>query len=122
MYIHRLQLESANEIARRFANATADELMDDLRRIVWNATMALDDLFNDGFEPGWISDAAGSLLDDTAGKLARINKDLDDAGCWSDRTIDLDDLRDLHARATAAWEAKQRRDGVLPMPPQKGGA
>jgi hypothetical protein len=108
MYTHRLQLETANELARRFANATADELVEDLRRVVWNATTALDDLLAEGFEPGWISDAAGSLLDDAADKLTRINRDLDAAGCWSDRTLWLGELRDLHARATAKWQDRQK--------------
>lgn len=101
-YPYRLQIESANRLARNFADATADEHMQDLRRVVGNAVTALEDLLDERFCPGWISDALAGLIDDVSDKMARINRELDDAGAEA-RTFDDSDLRALHFRATEAW-------------------
>lgn len=102
------QHESANTIARRFAEATADELMADLRRVVGDAERAMEALLDEGFSAVWIYEALGNLMDDAADKVARINKDLDAAGSWNDRALDMADLRALRQRAHDAMPAHLR--------------
>ena len=108
MYTFRHQTESANAIARRFAEATADEHMADLRRVVGNAFAAIDDLAAEGFPPAYICDALGGLIDAARDKLGEINRELDAENCQP-REMDLSEETALLARAAAAWQAGKKR-------------
>ena len=100
----RFQVDNANKIARRFANANADEQMDDLRRVVTNALWALEDLAAEGFSPAYLKDTVAGLIDGARDKLGHINKTLDAQGA-AKRELDLSDELALLERCRAAHAA-----------------
>lgn len=100
---YRLQLETANTVARRFAEATADEMMSDLRRTITNAEWTVEDMLDQGFDPHFLLDTVAGVIDGANDRLGVINGILD-AERAPKRTLDLSD----------AWRLWERCRRLIP--------
>lgn len=89
----RLQIRSANAIARNLARMSVDGRREDAMRFFALASAMMDAAVDAGVSNEWLADMAKGLHDQLSNLDGRMRSDLDDAGCINDwRPIDLSDL------------------------------
>lgn len=94
-YRTRLQLRSAEAIARNFALATADERRFDAVMAADAMARAIIAMKDAGASKNWASDAAKYALDQLSDIKASIDRALDEQGLQASEPLDLGELTEL---------------------------
>lgn len=91
----RLQMVSANAMARNFATATAHERRFDAVMAADVMARAIRAMRDAGASKNWASDAAKYALDQLSDIMGKIDRDLDEQGLEAAEPLDLGELTEL---------------------------